>query len=272
MFEDPSGKGSRARDGSRTCRLFALAAAALILLVFRGEASIIQSQPPEIRAGGFSSDKTAKNIPSGWRPWILKNVERRTVYSLVEDSGVTVVKAAADASASGIRHDIRIDAVAYPIVQWRWKAGNAIDGADISRKEANDAPCRVYIAFAYDIGKIGLAERIKYAAAKIIYSENLPLRAIAYTWAGKTPKGTIVPMPYTRWFMQVVVENTSSPLNEWITEERNVLEDYRKAFGEDPGDVTGVAIMTNTDNLLGKATGWYGDIIFKRKDGGEGPK
>jgi len=54
-------------------------------------------------------------------------------------------------------------------------------------------------------------------------------------------------------------------VNEWITEERDVLEDYRKAFGEDPGDVTGVAIMTNTDNIGGQATAWYGDIVFKEK-------
>jgi len=72
-------------------------------------------------------------------------------------------------------------------------------------------------------------------------------------------------MPYTSWFMQVVVENNTSPVNEWVTEERDVYQDYKAAFGEDPGEVTGVAIMTNTDNLHGEATAWYGDIIFRKK-------
>jgi len=71
-------------------------------------------------------------------------------------------------------------------------------------------------------------------------------------------------MPYTSWFMQVVVENNTSPVNEWVTEERDVYQDYKAAFGEDPRDVTAVAIMTNTDNLHGEATAWYGDIIFRK--------
>ena len=62
-----------------------------------------------------------------------------------------------------------------------------------------------------------------------------------------------------------MVENAASPVNNWITEERDVYEDYRKAFGEDPTGITGVAIMTNTDNMGGQATAWYGDITFKER-------
>jgi hypothetical protein len=112
---------------------------------------------------------------------------------------------------------------------------------------------------------VGLLERLKYEAAKRIYTQSLPLRAISYTWGNKTPRESIVPMPYTGWFKQLVVENAASPVNNWITEERDVYEDYRKAFGENPTGITGVAIMTNTDNMGGQATAWYGDITFKER-------
>ena len=72
-------------------------------------------------------------------------------------------------------------------------------------------------------------------------------------------------MPYTSWFMQVALESRTTPVNEWITEERDVYEDYRKAFGEEPQAITGVAVMTNTDNMGGKAEAWYGNIVFKQR-------
>jgi hypothetical protein len=234
---------------------------ALITFLFAG---LLHADVPDILVGIFSAGRIGGNLPSDWNPWILKNVKRHSTYTLVRDDG-TVIKAVADASASGLMRNITIDPQEYPIVQWRWKVANIIERADVSRKESNDSPARVYVAFAYDMRKVGLLERLKYSVAKRIYSQELPLRAISYTWGNRTPKDSIVPMPYTAWFSQIVLENAGSPTNKWITEERDVYEDYRKAFGEDPTAVTGVAIMTNTDNMGGAATAWYGDIVFKGK-------
>ncbi len=226
----------------------------------------IAAGEPEVPVGPFSSAATG-GVPAGWKPWILKNVSRRTTYRLVKDD-VIALRAVAEASASGLEHDIKIDPKEYPLLEWRWKVAEIIEDADISKKERNDAPARVYVAFSYDINKVGFFERLKYAAAKRIYSDSLPLRALCYTWANRSEKGSFVPMPYTSWFMQVVVENKGSPIREWLTEERDVYRDYVQAFHEEPGHITGVAIMTNTDNLHRKRNGWYGDIVFKK--GGPG--
>ena len=64
--------------------------------------------------------------------------------------------------------------------------------------------------------------------------------------------------------MMFVVESGSAKLNQWVNEERNVYEDYKKAFKEEPPMISGVAIMTDTDNTAESATTYYGDIIFKR--------
>ena len=242
-------------------RMRAATLGALIIFLFAG---LVYADLPNICVGTFSSGSVDGRLPSDWNPWILKNVKRQSAYMLVRDDG-TVVKAVADASASGLMRNITIDPQEYPILQWRWKVANIIETADVSRKESNDSPARVYVAFAYDIRKVGLLERLKYEAAKRIYTQSLPLRAISYTWGNKTQRESIVPMPYTGWFKQLVVENATSPVNNWITEERDVYKDYRKAFGEDPTGITGVAIMTNTDNMGGQATAWYGDITFKER-------
>jgi len=62
----------------------------------------------------------------------------------------------------------------------------------------------------------------------------------------------------------IVMESGSERVGEWIMEERNVYEDYKKAFGEEPTNISGVAIMTDTDNTKDSATAYFGDIVFKK--------
>jgi hypothetical protein len=68
--------------------------------------------------------------------------------------------------------------------------------------------------------------------------------------------------------MMIAVESGESKVNQWVCEERNILEDYKKAFGENPSMISGIAIMTDTDNTGESATAYYGDIIFKKVAGG----
>jgi hypothetical protein len=63
----------------------------------------------------------------------------------------------------------------------------------------------------------------------------------------------------------IVVESGLDRVGQWIEEQRNVYEDYKQAFGEEPPLVNGVAIMTDTDNTGEEATAFYGDIGFKRE-------
>ena len=63
----------------------------------------------------------------------------------------------------------------------------------------------------------------------------------------------------------IVVESGPAKLNTWITEERNVYEDYKRAFGEEPPMISGVAIMTDTDNTGESAEAYYGDIVLKKR-------
>ena len=61
----------------------------------------------------------------------------------------------------------------------------------------------------------------------------------------------------------IVVESGEAKLNRWVNEERNLYQDYKQAFGEAPPLISGVAIMTDTDNTGESATAFYGDILFK---------
>ncbi|RPJ08088.1 MAG: DUF3047 domain-containing protein, partial [Deltaproteobacteria bacterium] len=131
----------------------------------------------------------------------------------------------------------------------------------------DDYSARIYITFEYDPSKLGFFEKVKYETVRLLYGQYPPLAAINYIWDSRTPIGTVVPNPYTSRAMMIVVESGEAKVNQWVCEERNVFDDYKKAFGEDPPKISGVAIMTDTDNTGESATAYYGDILFKKEPG-----
>jgi hypothetical protein len=175
-----------------------------------------------------------------------------------------VVKAVAEASASALVREIKINPKEYPIVEWRWKVRNILKKGDVHIKEGDDYPARIYITFEYDPSKLGFFEKAAYKMGRLLYGEDLPLAAINYIWESKASIGTMIPNPYTDRVLMFVVESGAEKLNQWVSEKRNVYEDYKKAFGQEPPMISGVAIMTDTDNTGESATAYYGDILFKK--------
>ncbi len=251
------------RDTMRKGFLFILISVSMIQLFLSSLITHAQSQAI-IEVGKFSAANVEDTLPPGWKPLTFKKIEKHTTYTLVKDDDTVVIKAVAEASASGLTREIKINPKEYPIVQWRWKITNILKKGDVHRKDGDDYPARIYITFEYDGNKLGFFEKVKYEAVKILYGQYPPLGAINYIWESKALVGTMVPNPYADRVMMFVVESGSAKVNQWANEERNVYEDYKKAFGEEPPMISGVAVMTDTDNTGESATAYYGDIVFKK--------
>lgn len=215
-----------------------------------------------LEVGKFSSAKEGAGLPDGWKPLTFPKVPKHTVYSLVKDGSVVVVKAASHASASGLTKEIRIDPREYPIVRWRWKVDNLLKTADVTTKAGDDYPARVYITFEYDPDKVGFGKKAKYKAGRLIFGD-IPIAAISYIWDAKAPRGLFIDNAYTDFAKMIVVRSGPEGVGAWMEEERNIFEDYRKAFGDEPPMINGVAIMSDTDNTRESAVAYYGDIIFR---------
>ena len=233
------------------------------LLIFPPWIPSVQSQS-SIKAGNFSAEAPENTLPPGWKPLTFKKIDRHTTYTLVKENDTVVIKAVAEASASGLTREIKINPKEYPIVQWRWKVSNILKKGDVHRKEGDDYPARIYITFEYDPSNLSFFEKVKYETIKLLYGQYPPLGAINYIWESKAPIGTVVPNPYTDRVKMIVVESGEAKLNQWVNEERNVYEDYKKAFGEESPMISGIAIMTDTDNTGESATAYYGDILFSK--------
>jgi hypothetical protein len=176
---------------------------------------------------------------TGWNPKIFKG---ETSYTLVSDGDRRVLKAHSRAAASGLYKEVTLNPRKFPVLRWSWKIGGTIRNGNERTKEGDDYAARVYLVFP----------RTLFWRTK----------AINYIWANTLPKGEALPNAYTTNAMMVAVESGDENAGTWVTEERNVYEDYRRLFGEEPPEIGAVALMTDTDNTGGEATAYYGDITL----------
>lgn len=227
---------------------------------------VARAESPSVIEVGKFSGGTVGQVPEGWNPLAFKKISKQTSYELAKDGERVVVKAISDASASGLTKAVRIDPREYPILRWRWRVENILTRSDVRRKEGDDYPARLYVTFAYDPEKTSFAKKLQYKAGRVIFGD-IPIGAINYIWDRDTPIGRIVENAYTSFARMIVVESGPQKVGAWVDEERNLYEDYKAAFGEEPPMVNGVAIMTDTDNTKERATAYYGDIIFLQSAG-----
>jgi hypothetical protein len=217
-----------------------------------------------VEVARFSRATVGQSVPDGWKPLTFKKVPAQTKYEIVSDGDVTVVKASSEGAASGLTKEVKIDPREYPIIRWRWKVENLLKNSDVNRKDGDDYPARLYITFEYDPDKVKLSKKLKYQAGRAIFGD-IPIGALNYIWETKTPVGTIVENAFTDFAQMIVVESGPHKVGLWTDEERNLYEDYKMAFGEEPPMINGVAIMSDTDNTKERVTAYYGDIVFEKK-------
>ena len=227
--------------------------------------SLQAESPATIHVGTFSRAQAGAPFPDSWKPLTFHKIDEHTEYSLVEDNGIVVIKAVSRGSSSGLTREVTIDPKVYPIVEWRWKIENVLQKGDVTTKQGDDYPARLYITFAYDESKIGFLEQAQYELARLFHGQYPPTGAINYIWESRSPVGTMVPNPYTDRVHMIVIESGADKVGQWVAESRNVYEDYQKAFGDDPPPISGVAVMTDTDNTQESAVAYYGDIVFGKE-------
>ncbi|MCM8794204.1 MAG: DUF3047 domain-containing protein [Candidatus Omnitrophica bacterium] len=223
--------------------------------------------PETVEAGRFSSHHAAGGTPEGWELTPAKAAGKRTVYRLVQDGDTVVLGAMSQGGSSGLMRVIRVDPKEYPVIRWRWKVMNLLESASITRKSGDDFPARLFLSFAFDPSQARLREKIYYRIAKALYGNYPFAEGLNYVWGNREPVGTVVSSPYTDRLKIVVLESGLDRLNQWVEEERNYYEDYKRVFGREPPPLYSVAVMTDTDNTGGMAVAYYGDIVFKRAAG-----
>jgi hypothetical protein len=234
----------------------ALVAAALIVHAAAG------AGPARVEVGRFTAPAAPDAVPAGWEALTFKRVPRPTRYRVVPDGDRWVLQAESEASASALYRPLEVDLREHPRLTWRWKIANVLVNADARTRQGDDYPARVYVAFRYDPGRATAWERARYGTYRLLYGAYPPGAALNYIWDNRLPPGTTLDNAYTDRAKMIVVRSGPAEVGRWLTETRNVLDDYRRLFGGDPPRVAGVAVMTDTDDTGERAVAWYDALAF----------
>jgi hypothetical protein len=149
----------------------------------------------------------------------------------------------------------------FPIITWRWRALLFPEGADERYKRSGDSVAGIYIIFPSIINPGNFANKLGF---KLPVPDRLKPECIKYVWSASLPIGTVIDSPYATKTKIVVLQNATSPLNTWVTEEVNVYADYRRLFNKEPDEVKAVGILTDADDTSSEAMADYDDIFLKK--------
>jgi len=228
--------------------------------------SIVADLPVEsgalVEAARFSAGRAGGAPPGDWGPFVTSPFASKSKYTLVEAGPGVALEGRADGSASGYYRRIRIDPARHPLIDWRWQVVQPLAHTDPRVPSLNDSPARVIVAFHGDVKRLDIGERFALSFYNALTGDKMPYAIIMYSWSSDAPVDTMVANDQTAKIQTIVVES-GGHVGEWRELRRNVLEDYRRAFGEEPWDIVGVGVMTDARNTHGKASAHYGDISFR---------
>lgn len=182
-------------------------------------------------------DDFADGLDPGWEAESFKG---ETQYTWTKEGDQTFIKATSNGTASNLIYKIKYNSKQYPYITWQWRVNKIVADGDATQKSTDDYGGRIYVIFPSFI--------------------FLNTRAINYIWANKLPKNHMIASKYAAHSIMISVESGTSETGKWLTETRNVYEDYKRAFGKEPPEVGGIAIMTDSDDTGENAAGDYGPI------------
>ena len=214
----------------------------------------------------FSTQTPQEGMPAGWSFYRIAPNKKNTVYRLENYQGRTILSANSKTSASGLVVKLRPKLAQNLWLKWEWKATGPILGADNTERVHDDSPLRILVAFDGNKSKLSFKEKMTFEMANLVSGQELPYATLMYIWSGKSPVNTILDNPHTTRIKMIVVDSGSEKVGEWLMHQRDLTADFRAAYGEAPGQVIGIALLTDTDNTKTETKAYYGDIELIRKN------
>ena len=231
-----------------------------------GQAFDPSNLPAQEELPKFSAETARNEMPNGWNFYRIAPFKKNTVYRLENYQGRTVLSANSKTSASGLAMKLRPRPANNLWLQWEWKALSAIPEADNAERYHDDAPLRILVAFDGNKSKLPLKEKMNFEMANLISGQEMPYATLMYIWSGKSPVDTIISNAHTSRIKMIVVDSGWENLSTWHKHQRDLAADYKRAYGEAPGEVIGIALLTDTDNTKSETRAIYGDIELVRKN------
>ena len=187
----------------------------------------------------FSSGVDARGVPKGWQ---IKEKSGKADFAVVKEGDRSVFRMRSANTSFSLQKEVSVDLKQYPVLTWKWMATKLPAGGDFRKSRTDDQAAQLFLAFS-------------------------KTQAIVYIWDTSAPQGMTgdASAPFFMTIKAVVVRSGNAELGTWITESRNVYEDYKKFFGKEPPPVTGVRLQINSQHTGASAESSFGDVVFKKQ-------
>lgn len=200
-----------------------------------GNASVDRSSPV-VWVARFSDTELKR--------WEETSFKGHTQYQVQNNNGTGVLRAYSRGAASAIGKRVQIDLTVTPYLNWTWKVDRNLEGIAETTRAGDDFAARIYL-----VKRAGILGRNS--------------KAVNYVWSSNQVAGSSWPNAYTpKNSKMIAVRGSGTPISQWVTEKRNVAEDFQRLFGARVNSVDVVAIMTDSDNSGLTAEAGYADIFF----------
>lgn len=196
---------------------------------------------------------------AGWSEFKFPG-KRSTRYTATRRDGVEVIRAEADGSASMLRRPVQLAPADIGAIEFSWRVDALIPGADLGDRDASDSPVRIVLAFDGDLSRLSARNRMMFDLAQALTGEAPPYATLMYVWDNQAPAESIIHSPRTDRIRKIVVESGPAHTGAWHAYRRDIVADYRRAFGEAPGPLVGLGLMTDADNTGLQARADYGAV------------
>jgi hypothetical protein len=187
----------------------------------------------------FSTWTGVPALPPGWE---LKVKSGKAQFNILRDAGIPALHLRSAGSSFSLQGAVNVDVKRYPLLTWKWKVTKLPKGGDFRRSHTDDQAAQLFLAFS-------------------------KTKAIVYIWDTSAPQGLMEstsPVPFMT-VKVVVVRSGPTDLGKWLTETRNVYDDYRKFYGEEPPSVAGVRLQINSQHTESSAESLFADVEFKKQ-------
>jgi hypothetical protein len=189
----------------------------------------------------FSLGVNAKGVPNGWE---LKENSGKADFSIVTDDSLHALLLRSVSTSFSFQKEVKVDIKQYPILSWKWKVTTLPKGGDFRKSKTDDQAAQLFLAFSKS-------------------------KAIVYIWDTTAPEGLMedAPAPFFMTIKAVVVRSGPAELGKWITETRNVYEDYKKLYGDSDKApvVSGTRLQINSQHTKSSAESYFADVVFQKQ-------
>ena len=211
----------------------------LLMLLILGTASGVRAADDSIVIADFSTWIMPRGMPPSWE---LKVKSGKAAFDVMRDGDIPALHLKSVDSSFSVQGKVNVDVKRYPVLSWRWKVTQLPKGGDFRKSRTDDQAAQLFLAFT-------------------------ETKAIVYIWDTTAPQGLMEstsPVPFMT-VKVVVVRSGPDELGKWIAETRNVYEDYKKLYGDEPPVVKGMRFQINSQHTKTSAESWFADVVFQKR-------